>query len=169
MSTSAAKEILEYEREVNTALRRLHNRTKWEPTEERTPLDALLEVEDGSLEEWAIRSETIRRMFNYFVADGIRPSEVLGRVYAVGAHMAIEPFCLLTLRERALMLGDSHGGQHYRTQVVCVDVLRKKGAKSWKAPGQKSLESRASYSKRSKGNQNRRRKRKVKSRRKKII
>src|SRR5688572_134352 len=106
--TPTEKEIADYERDVNTSLRRFHNRTNWEPTEHKTPLDALMALEeDGSLEEWSVRADTIKQMFTYFVADGIRPSEVLGRVYAVGAHMGIEPFCLLTVRERGLMLGDS--------------------------------------------------------------
>jgi hypothetical protein len=39
-NTSAAQEIAEYERDVNTALRRPHNPTLWERTEECTPLDA---------------------------------------------------------------------------------------------------------------------------------
>lgn len=167
--TPTEKEISDYERDVNTSLRRFHNRTNWEPTEHKTPLDALMALEEeGSLEEWSVRADAIKQLFTYFVADGIRPSEVLGRVYAVGAHMGIEPFCLLTVRERGLMLGDSHGAQHYRMQKVCVDVLRRQGAKNFKAPGQKSLESRGSYSRAQQGNSNRKRKRKVKTRRKKI-
>lgn len=167
--TPTEREIAEYEREVCSALKRFHNRTNWEPTEHKTPLDALMAVEEeGSLEEWSVRADTIKQMFMYFVADGIRPSEVLGRVYAVGAHMGIEPFCQLTVRDRGLMLGDSHGAQHYRMQKVCVDVLRRQGAKNFKAPGQKSLKSRESYSRAQQGNSNRKRKRKVKTRRKKL-
>jgi hypothetical protein len=170
MSKSAAQEIVEYERDVSTALKQLYSRTRWEPAEEKTPLDALIATEEsGSLEEWGIRADAIKQMFNYFLADGVRPSEVLGRVYAVGAHMAIPPFCNLTVRERALMLGDSHGAQHWRMQKVCCDVLRRKGARSWKAPGQKSLHSRKSNAAAQAGNSNRARKRKVKSRRKKKI
>jgi hypothetical protein len=105
--------------------------------------------------EIKIQDETMARAFQFFIADGIHPAQVLRRLYALGAHMVISPFCDLNLRERAMMLGESHGAQHWRTQRICVDPLMRKGARAWKAPGQKSLESRAKYAQAAAGNSNR--------------
>jgi hypothetical protein len=106
--------------------------------------------------ERGTQRETVTRLFQYFSADGIHPASVLKRVFGMGAHMAISPFSDLNLRERALMLGDSHGAQHWRMNQICVSPLVKRGNINWKAPGQKSLGARATYSERQQGNTNRR-------------
>ena len=155
--SGAAKEILDYERRVNAALRSLHGRTGFEPTavESRTPLSSLLESEEGELDEWAVRRETVKRMFDFLLADGPEPHQILRRLFALGSHMGVEPFCLLTLREKALMMGDSHGAEHWRIQKICVDPLKRSGAHSVKAPGMKGIDAAAACSKAQKGNTNR--------------
>ena len=156
METSAAREILDYEREVAEALRRLRRRTKYEPATVDTPMyDVLGASVDGSLDEWSIRNETVRKLFEYFLGDGPHPAQILRRIFAIGAHMMIEPFCLLNLRERALMMGDSHGAQHWRTKRICTDPLMRKGALSVKAPGQKGAAASAAASEAQQGNHNR--------------
>lgn len=152
---SAAAEILQYERDVNVALRRLARRTRYEPASNETPLSRLLETEDGALDEWGIRNETIRTFFDYILADGPHPAQILRRLYAVGSHMMIRPFCEMTLREKAMMLGDSHGAQHWRMKRICIDPLLRNGAKSVKAPGQKGLHAQAAAAAAQKGNHNR--------------
>jgi hypothetical protein len=160
---SAAEEIVEFERQVRErdiadGLKRFHNRTHWEPTTEHTPLDSILAAEDNGTDEWEVKRETVIRIFSYLVADGPHPAAVLRRLYALGAHMAIRPFCDLTLREKKLLLGGSHGTHHWLMKKICEDPLRKKGARAWKAPGQKSLNSRKSYSRSQEGNTNRKNK-----------
>lgn len=153
---SAAAEILEYERNVATALRRLARRTNYEPATSDTPLYAVIEAEEGQLDEWGIRNETVRTLFAYLLGDGPHPAQVLRRLYAIGSHMMIEPFCLLNLREKALMLGDSHGAQHWRMKRICTDPLLRKGARSVKAPGQKGARASAAAAVAQRGNHNRR-------------
>lgn len=155
---SASAEILRYEREVNEALRRFSRRTNYEPVTTETPLSHLLETEDGALDEWGIRNEAVRKFFEYILADGPHPAAILRRLYAAGSHMMIRPFCEMTLREKAQMLGDSHGAQHWRMKRLCIDPLLRNGAKSVKAPGQKSLHAQAAASVAQKGNVNRRKK-----------
>jgi hypothetical protein len=195
---SAAEEILAYEREVNTALKRIYHRNHYEPSHDDTPVEALLEpmLERDELDDLTIdqlhdrieragivltvdvpardlisilravaaaeremRRVATLQMFDYFKADGVHPADVLKRVYAVGNHMGIEPFSLLTTRARGLMLGDSHGAQHWRMEQICVNPLLRAGAKSVKAPGQKGLNARAAAARAQQGNSNRRRKR----------
>jgi hypothetical protein len=157
---SAAEEIVEFEkqvakrdREAAEGLRRFHNRTHYEATTEFTPLDSLIGSEEGNRDD---RRETINRIFGFLIAKGPHPAEVLRRLFALGAHMGISPFCDLTLREKKLLLGGSHGTHHWLMKKLCEDPLRRKGAKSWKAPGQKSLKSRKRYSRCQQGNTNRR-------------
>ncbi len=152
---SAAEELLHYERGVNAALRRLRNRTHYEPATDHTPLHALIEAEGGELDEWGIRNESLRKLFAYLLGDGPHPAQILRRLYAVGSHMMIEPFCLMTLREKGLMLGDSHGAQHWRMKRICTNPLMRKGAKSIKAPGQKSAKASAAAAAAAQGNHNR--------------
>lgn len=105
------------------------------------------------------RRNSIALIFNYFVADGVHPAAVLRRLYAVGNYWRIPPFCLLTVRERGFMLGDSHGAQHWRMQRICVDPDRRQTGRVLRAPGQKSLQSRARFAEAQRGNSNRKRKR----------
>lgn len=162
--SSAAAEIVKYEKDVREGLRRIY-RKQWQPVDLKTPLDELMAAEDGQLEEWSYKADVIKRMFEYFVQDGLEPCNVMQNVYAVAAHMHLEPWAHLTVRERGLILGDSHGAQHWRMQKICVNKVRRSGARSWKAPGQKSLEARGEYSEAQKGNTNRKKKRSLRHRR----
>ena len=201
---SAAQEILAYEREVNTALKKLSRKKGFEPSHDDTPVEALLEpmAENDGLDELTLeqlhdrikrsgitltvdvpahdlismlraitlaeremRVTTLRGLFDYFKADGVHPADVLRRVYASGNHMGIEPFSLLTTRDRGLMLGDSHGAQHWRMQQICVNPLVRAGARSVKAPGQKSPGARAAASRAQQGNTNRQKRRRARRRR----
>jgi hypothetical protein len=148
-------EILQYEREVRDALRLMARRTRYEPASADTPLSALLAGEDGMLDEWAVRNETIRTFFAFLLVDGPEPHKVMRRLYTVAAHMMIEPFCLLTVREMGLMLGDSAPAAHWRMQRMCVNQLKRVGAKSYKGPGHKSALARDVASRSQRGNQNR--------------
>ena len=130
---SAAAEILQYEREVNAALKSLKRRTDYQVPDAKTPLSELMATDEGALDEWGVRNETVRRLLIYLAQDGPDPRDVMRNLYAVGAHMGVAPFCELTLRERGLMLGSSHGGQHWRTQRLCVARCGGRGAnRSWR-------------------------------------
>lgn len=153
---SAEADVLRYERQVNQALRQMQHRTNYEPATVDTPLDALLASESGDLDEWGVRNETIRGFFEYILADGPHPAQILRRIFAIGAHMMIEPFCLLSLRERAMMMNESHGAQHWRVRRICTDPLMRKEARSIKAPGQKSAFAAAVAAEVQQGNTNRR-------------
>lgn len=105
--------------------------------------------------ERSVQLETCNRLFLYFAADGPEPDRILRRVFASGSHMAISPYCDFTLREKKALLGGSHGTHHWLSKKACEDPLRRKGAKAWKAPGQKSLGARKNYSSAQEGNTNR--------------
>jgi hypothetical protein len=165
--------------ETNETLRRFYGRTGWEPATTKTPLDELLAATESpkcghcgapiesppELEKWSIRNETTRRLFEFFAQDGLELHHVLRNVYAVGAHMGIAPFSELTVRERGIILGESHGTAN-NVQQDLTNLLRRKGHHSFKAPGQKNTKSGASYSACQKGNSNR--KRKIRSRHKRL-
>jgi hypothetical protein len=159
-------EIEAYEERVNKALRKKPR----EAFTTETALEKIFASEESprcphcageiepphELEEWGIRNETIRRLSEFVCQDGLEPWKVLRNIYAVFAHMSLEPWSELTLREKALMLGDSHGAQHFRIEKL-VALLRRAGAASFKAPGQKQIETRGIYSECQQGNTNRRR------------
>jgi hypothetical protein len=108
------------------------------------------------LEQWGIRTETIKRLAEFCAQDGLEPWKVMRNLYAAFAHMGLVPWCELTVRERGSMLGDSHGSQHFRMEKM-VNAVRKQGGSSFKAPGQKQIETRKTYSECQQGNTNRRR------------
>ena len=141
-----------------------------EPSTRATALDAIFADEDAprcprcdcvvelpaSLEQFGIRVETIERLADFCSFDGVEPWNVARNLYAIFAHMGLRPWCVLTLREQSVMLGESHGSVHLRIKKF-VDFLRRQNAASFKAPGQKQVESGSSYSKCQEGNTNRRR------------
>lgn len=170
------------EEEISRGLMRFHGRTRWDACTEETPahlaamhegepLDAMtpahaaaakdgmpldeLVGSDGDLELWAIRNETVRKFFTYVAQDGLHLADVLKRLFAVGAHMGIPPFSLLTLREKELIFGDSHESHRWLMKRLCIDPLRRNGAKSIKAPGQKGTVASLAASKAQQGNSNR--------------
>ena len=152
---SAAAAILRYEAEVNTALRRFHKRTHYEPTTDETPLDALLASEEGMLDEWAVKRETAMALLLWLAADGPHPAALLRRLYLMGDHMMIEPYCLLTLREKGALTNTSHGQPHWLMKRIITDPLMRKGAASVKAPGQKGGRASAAAAAAQQGNHNR--------------
>jgi hypothetical protein len=117
--------------------------------------DAIAILHAFAANERAAQLETCNRLLVFFAADGPDPDYILRRVVAVGAHMAVSPYCDFTLREKKALLGGSHGTHHWLNRKVCEDPLRRKGVRAWKSPGQKSLSSRKSYSRSQKGNTNR--------------
>ena len=155
MNESAAVEILAYEKRVNAALRSMHKRTHWEPANDVTPLHHLLASEDQTLDEWGVINETARRILGWIGAEGGNPGAILRRVFALGDHMMIEPFCLLNVREKGKLLDSSHETYRLWLRRLCVDPLMRKGARNFKAPGQKGLQASAAASAAQKGNHNR--------------
>lgn len=162
--------INKYQDDVNTTLRRFSRRTAYEAT--RTPLDEIFASEgapkcphckkpiesDHTLEEWwDVRNETIRRFAQFCAQDGLEPYKVMRNVYACFAHMGLSPWTELTVRENGVILGESHGSSHYRMQTMCVNLLRRAGARSVLAPGQKGNTAAAEAAKAQKGNKNRKR------------
>lgn len=179
---AAEEEIHRYELKVNTALRKMQRRESYEPSTSVTPLEEIFASEESpkcphcseaielpnELEQYGIRCETIRRLAEFCAQDGLEPWNVMRNLYAVFSHMSLPLWSALTLREKAQLLGDSHGSQHGRIEVI-VNFLRRKGAYSIKAPGQKKIESRESFSKCQQGNTNRKRQHRPRHRRWKEI
>jgi hypothetical protein len=152
---TAAEEVLAYEQRVDEQLRKFYNRTEWEPSTDQTPLSHLLASEDGQLDEWAIQAETARRLLSWIAADGPHPAQLLRRLYLLGDHMMIQPYCELTLRDKAILCNNSHGTQHWLMKRICVNPLVRKGALSVKAPRQKGRAASAAAAVAQKGNTNR--------------
>jgi hypothetical protein len=169
---SAAEEIVEHRDQVAEGLRKIYAKSHFVATDEKTPLDSLLADEESpkcphckeaieapaALEQWAIRNETIRVLYQFFAQDGPELQNVLRNVFAVGAYFRLEPWVNLTVRDRGIILDESHGTQHHTMRKNCVNLVRRKGGKSFKAPGEKSLESHGTYSMAQQGNENRKRK-----------
>lgn len=150
------RSLMVIERNTHEALQRLNLRTGYDVAVDDVSLESIFEpMSAGDLEEWGIRNDTVQRMFRYLTAAGPEAWNILSRIFAIGSHMMIEPFCLLNLREKALMLGESHGAQHWRMKRLCTDPLLRKGAKSIKAPGMKGLKAQASAAQAQQGNSNR--------------
>lgn len=160
------REMCALERNTHEALRAMAARTGYEAAHLDVSLESVFHPDmlSEDLEEWGIRCDTIRRFFSYLAADGPETWQILRRLFVIGAHMSIEPFCLLTVRERALMLGDSHGGQHWRMKKICTDPVLRKGGRAVKAAGQKGLRASAAAAAAQKGNCNRSKDRKLKGR-----
>ncbi len=161
-------EIASYEREVERGLS-LQRRNGIEPSTNVTPLEIIFASEQsakcphcggcielpGELEKWGIQVETVRRIEQFVSQDGLHPGSILRNLYALFRHMSLPSFEALTVRQRALILGDSHGSEHLATLKV-EKLLRRKGNLAFKAAGQKTVGSRATFSKCQQGNTNRR-------------
>lgn len=152
---AAEEEITRYERNVFEALRRMSRRTHYEPASVDTPISEVLGTVDDELDEWAVRRATVTALFAYFLADGPEPWNVMRRVFLLGDHMMIRPFCELTLREKAKLLGCSHEDVRFWIKRLCVNPLMRIGAASFKAPGQKSLRAGEVAAEAQRGNDNR--------------
>jgi hypothetical protein len=139
-----AKEIARYEA-----------RSHFAPAAVKMTLAELLGAEDGSLEEWGIIQDTVRRFVIYCGQDGAHPASAMRVFYAVAAQMGVEPFCLLTTRQRGALLGESHGAAHWRTKKLAEDPCRRNGAHSFRAPGAKNFHASAVAAEAAKGNRNR--------------
>jgi hypothetical protein len=153
-----AQLIARREEEIQEGLVRFAGRKRYEPCTEETPLSALLGPDaeaENDLQEWAIRNEAIRRLAQYVCQDGPHPCEVLKKLYAVFGHMGIAPFCELTLREKALIFGDSHESHRWLMRKLCVKPLQRNGARSIRAPGAKGRDAQEASARVQKGNNNR--------------
>lgn len=145
---------LAFEKRINAALRAFVIRTKFEPATDEPPLHLLLSAE--SLAEWGAMRETVVCILLWLAAEGSRDGDILKRLFIMGDHMMIEPFCLLNLREKARLLNDSHGAQLWRLRRIAVDPLMRKGCRSYKASGQKGLLASEAAASAQQGNSNRR-------------
>lgn len=155
---SAAGEILAYEKRVNAALRSFALRTHYEAATDETPLHHLMAAEDGTLDEWGVVRQTAVRILLWLAAEGPHPGAIMKRLFVLGDHMMIEPYCKLTLREKAALLDDSHGAQLWRLKRIAVDPLMRKGCRSVKGSGQKGLRASAAAAHAQQGNSNRKKK-----------
>lgn len=153
---TAEQEVKAYEAQVYEALKSFHKRTHYEPTTEQTPVDVLLASEDGTLDEWAVIRETALKIMLWIASGGPHPAELLKRLYLLGDHMMISPYCELNLREKAALCNVSHGTMHWLMKRICIDPLLRKGAVSVNAPGGKGSRAAAVASAVQQGNSNRR-------------
>lgn len=152
---SAAAEILAYSKRVDAALKEFAARTHYEPATNVTPLHHLLASEDGQLDEWSVVRETAVRLLQWIAAEGPHPARLLRRLFVLGDHMMIEPYCLLTLREKGKLLNESHGAQLWALNRIAVDPLMRRGCRSINGSGQKGMAARAAASDAQQGNRNR--------------
>jgi hypothetical protein len=168
--TNGSTPILEArvdDRQATIALRKLYRRESFEPSTNITPIDEVFAIEESPLcphcrkpvdspGQFRGSVETVRRLAEFCAQDGVHWLDVLRNLYTVFAYMGLPLFTGLRLRERAAILGDSHGSEHLRAERV-VNFVRRGGAYSFKAPGQKSIKSRESFSNCQRGNKNRKR------------
>ena len=84
--TSAAAEVLAYEKRVNAAMRSMQQRTHWEPATDVTPLHHLLASEDEQLDEWGVINETARRILGWIGSLGPSPAAILLKCFARWCH-----------------------------------------------------------------------------------
>ena len=87
--------------------------------------DGPLDWPEG-IDEWMVRNETIKTFSEFLSQDGLEPWKVMRNLYSAFAYMGLPPWVELTVREKGLMLGDSHGSQHFRMEKM---VQRRSPAK----------------------------------------
>lgn len=154
-SPTIEQEAARYEADVQSALQIVGRRRSYEQTTEDTPLTQLLASEEGQLDEWAVKNETALTLLGWLAADGPHPAQVLRRVYLLGNHLMVSPFCELTMREKAKLLNCSHGTVLWLMKRLCSDPLMRKGSAA-KGAGQKGQAASAAASVAQRGNNNRR-------------
>lgn len=165
----AHQEILDYERNVNNALARLHRPEPLAFSTRHTALDEIFADEESprcprcnavieqsnALEQWNIRCETVRRLESYISQDGRDPVNVMRNLFAAFHRMGVPGWADVTVRQTARWLGVSTGTIHIDRKKA-ENLLRWHGSTSM-TRGEKQIESRGSYSECQQGNRNRRR------------
>jgi len=144
---------------IRQTLLRFYAETSWQPVENQTPLQTLIDGETGGeLDEWGCRHEVLVALLDWLCEDGVHPGAVLRRIYAVGKALNRPPWSLLSLEETGQMFGETRAAMSWRIKKIFSGYLKKKGFRGFKAPFQKDEEAVASFAKVQKGNRNRRKK-----------
>ncbi len=128
----------------------------------RTPLDDLLAKEEPA-DVQEERREALGAMMRFFFADGPHLGCVVRRVFAIGKAITPELIAHMTVEELAQMFDETKAAQSWRIKKIFSDYQRDRGVKGFKAPFQKSEESRAAFSRAQRGNTNRRAKAKIRT------
>jgi hypothetical protein len=129
-----------------------------EAVESRTPLDDVMEREEGIKEEVGqeVFTEYVALIMNLFFADGAHPAKVLRRVYAYAKKYRPELIHNMSVRDLGLLFGESGAAVSYRIKMIFDEPQARAGGKAYKAPWQKTAAACRSFSEAQKGNQNRR-------------
>ncbi len=123
-----------------------------------TPLSALLESEEDSTIEAAMRGEILGGFIDFVLQDGPHPADCMKNFYAV-VH-ALRPKAMKgrkwTCADFGMLFGESKAAHSWRVKQLFSVRMEAKGLKAVQAPFQKSAESIPKYAAAQKGNSNRR-------------
>ncbi len=152
MSTAAEKHDLR----INSVLARraLRRGYSQESITTETPLTELIQAEERTAVAGE-KGDVLKRMMQFFYADGQHPGAVLRRVFAVAK--AIDPELLghMNLEELGLMFGETKAAQSWRVKKIFSDYQKERGVKGFKANFQKSETACGAMSRAQRGNKNR--------------
>ena len=120
-----SKDFIVFGANMASALERYYHRTGGgDLVVTDMPFDEILESESDGLEgepgqyEYAQRRLGIRALFAYLCAEGNDPLKIMKRLYAAGRGFSLEPFCTMTMREQALMFGETPAAVSWRMKQL---------------------------------------------------
>lgn len=146
----------EHEKRINDVLARSFRREVGrgrEPVYVRTPLDDLIEAEEGDEDA---RSKMLGQVLDYFFADGPHPGAVLRRVFGLAKAVRPQLIMHMSLHDLGQMFGDGRAAWSFRIKSIFNGYLKKMTGMDFTLPWQKSPGAVAKYSEAQKGNSNRR-------------
>ena len=153
----------DHEERINSVLARkaLKHGYRQEAVTHEAPLTELIAAEEQAAAAAGLgRGDVLKRMLQFFYADGQHPGAVVRRVFAVAK--AIDPDLLghMTLEDVGEMLGETKAAQSWRVKKIFSGYQKQAGARGFKASFQKSEDACVAMSRAQRGNKNRSGKRK---------
>lgn len=130
----------------------------WEGLDAQSPLDALIEKEEGPLGEevMAAKMETMSLLLDYCFGDGPHPGAVLRRLFALAWGLRKDLVADMSQSEISEMFGETRAAMSFRVKRIFEGYQARAGMRGCCLPGQKPMGARASYAEAQKGNTNRR-------------
>lgn len=163
------EQLVIFEADMDSALRRYYRRTGAELATTDMPFDEMLNLEDDHLDgdpgdyEWRQRAIGARSIFTYITSQGHHPMKLLKMLLAAGRGLDVAPFNEFTMEESAMLCGEVKA-THSARMVLLSKLMEANGMKGVRLPGQKSPLARESYAASAKRTCNRRKKPKSRSR-----
>ena len=128
-----------------------------EPVYQRTPLDEILQKENGS-GELSVQEYTpaFLMMMGYFFSEGPHPGTVMRRVFAFAKALCPDLMLNMSLHEVGLMFGETKAAAGWRIKQLINRPAQASGVHGHTLPWQKSASTVAKYASAARGNTNRR-------------